>query len=81
MKTVRNSVEPFSFFLLPFSFFFEREKKKYVLAGRKKEKGRRKNTPLILLVFHYAHSSIKILTSRIGAGGVARFGKSRYVAA
>jgi hypothetical protein len=58
LKTVRNSVEHFSFFLLPFSFFFEREKK--ILARqegrRKKEEGRR-NT-LILLMFHYAHSSI-----------------------
>jgi hypothetical protein len=41
MKTVRNSVEHFSFFLLPFSFFFEREKNT-CSSGRKKEKGRRK---------------------------------------
>jgi hypothetical protein len=57
MKTVRNSVEHFSFFLLPFSFFFEREKK--ILArqeGRRKKEAGRRNT-LILLMFHYAHSS------------------------
>jgi hypothetical protein len=57
LKTVRNSVAHFSFFLLPFSFFFEREKKTLARqeGRRKKEEGRR-NT-LILLMFHYAHSS------------------------
>jgi hypothetical protein len=38
LKTVRNSVEHFSFFLLPSSFFFEREKK-----TPSRQEGRRKN--------------------------------------
>jgi hypothetical protein len=57
MKTVRNSIEHFSFFIFPSSFFFEREKKTLSRqqGRRKKEEGRR--TPRILRVFHYAHSS------------------------
>jgi hypothetical protein len=64
MKTVRNSIEHFSFFLLPFSFFFERGKKA-LSSGMKKEKGRRKKKHpdftgvLLRTLFDYMNQSLQ----------------------
>jgi hypothetical protein len=45
LKTVRNAEAPFSFFILPFSFFSSRNKK-LSRPVMKKEKGKRKNERL-----------------------------------